>query len=122
MLLAFKKLKSINLNNKYPSFALGKLEDTRHLILVLNTTLSFMTQKQIEVVKKPRSSDYLLFVTALAIRLRNLSCLNMILMYMQVISTSSALHRSAMNVYSTEMVSLYKPFLFQNVYCLLLTS
>ena len=122
MLLAFKKLKSVNLNNRYPSFALGKLEDTRHLTLVLNTTLSFTTQKQIVVVKKPRSSNYLLFVTALAIRSRNLSCLNMILMYMQVISTSSTLHRSATNVYSTEMVSLYKPFLFQNVYCLSLTS
>ena len=82
MLLAFKKLKSINLNNKYPSFALGKLEDTRHLTLVLNTTLSFMTQKQIVVAKKPSSSNYLHFVTALAIRLRNLSCLNMILIYM----------------------------------------
>ena len=105
-----------------PKFCFGKLEDTRHLTLVLNTTLSFTTQKQIVVVKKPRSSNYLLFVTVLAIRSRNLSCLNMILMYMQVISTSSTLHRSATNVYSTEMVSLYKPFLFQNVYCLSLTS
>ena len=34
MLLAFKKLKSVNLNNRYPSFALGKLEDTRHSTLV----------------------------------------------------------------------------------------
>ena len=51
MLLAFKKLKSINLNNKYPSFALGEPEDTRHLNLVLNTTLSFMTQKQIVEAK-----------------------------------------------------------------------
>ena len=33
MLLAFKKLKSVTLNG-YPSFALGKLEDTRHSTLV----------------------------------------------------------------------------------------
>ena len=44
------------------------------------------------------------------------------IMYMQVISTSSTLHRSAMNVYFTEMVSLYKPFHLQSVYCLSLTS
>ena len=123
MLLAFKRLKTVNLNNRYPSFALGKLEDTTHLTLVLNTTLSFTTQKQIVVVKKRRSSNCLLFVTALAIRSRKLSCLiHMILMYMQVISTNSTLHRSAMNVSSTEIISLYKPFLFQNVYCLSLTS
>ena len=47
MLLAFKKLKSINLT-KYPIFALGKPEDTRHLNLVLNT---FMTHKQIVEAK-----------------------------------------------------------------------
>ena len=59
MLLAFKKLQSINLNNKYSSFALGKPEDTRHLTLVLNTTLSFMTRKQIVVAKRLSSSNYL---------------------------------------------------------------
>jgi len=71
MLLAFKELKSINLNNKYPSFALGKLEDTRHLTLVLNTTLSFTTQKHIVVVKRPNSLNYLLFGMALAIHSQN---------------------------------------------------
>ena len=115
MLLAFKKVKSINLNKKYRSFALGKREDTRHLTLVSNTTLSFKTQKQIVVAKKASSSNYL--VTALAIRLGNLSFFNMILMYMQVMSTSFALHMC-----STEMPSLYKPLLFQNVSCLFLTS
>ena len=68
------KLKSLNLNHKNPSFTLGKREDTRHLTLVLNTTLSFTTQKQIVVAKKASSSNYLMFVTALAIRLGNLSC------------------------------------------------
>ena len=114
MLLAFKKVKSINLNNKYSSFALGKREDTRHLTLVSNTTLSFTTQKQIVVAKKASSSNYL--VTALAIHLGNLSFFNMILMYMQVMS-SFALHMCF-----TEMPSLYKPLLFQNVSCLFLTS
>ena len=68
------KLKSINLNHKNPSFTLGKREDTRHFTLVLNTTLSFTTQKQIVAAKKASSSNYLMFVTALAIRLGNLSC------------------------------------------------
>ena len=82
-----------------------------------------MTQKQIVVAKKAELVKLSVFLfKALAIRLRDLSCLNMILMYMQVISTSSVLNRSEMNVFSTEMVSFYKPFLFQNVYCLSLTS